>query len=181
MKGVKLTSVTFDHTSAKDHLEKLRRECGRLEHAQDREQACDHLLNAFGTAWHLHEWVWDTIRDQPELRACVFAKFNISESDVKGSKNFGAELARRKPALEISRIIATSSKHVHVELYDSSPKSVGTAFSSTRSSNNPITDRITWKPKIVVDDDRVAASDLLNELDAFWVDLIYSCNIDRRD
>lgn len=184
--------ISFDLTSAKDHLEKLRREIDRFESTREREQMGDHLVNAFWTAWHLHDWVWDTIRDQPELQRRVFAKFGISASDVNGQRDFGGELGRRNRDLEVARIIATSSKHVHVSLHNDSPKAVGTAFRTVTAMTNALSGgmqvldgmggtHIEWSPMIVVEDKPTPALEVLQRLDAFWVDLIYGCEIERKE
>jgi hypothetical protein len=183
-KGAKLEFLAFDLTSPKDVLEKFRREIERFEDEDDREHSGDHLINAFTTGWHLHEWVWDAIRERPALLASVIDKVGLI-APVKGSKQFGSSLARKNQFLDVCRIVATSAKHVHVTLEKGSPQSVQTGFSysSTRGAigARPLSTRPSkWIAKVRIDANVVSASDLLLQIDQFWVELIYGCGVEAR-
>jgi hypothetical protein len=160
----------------------MNREIGRAETDTDREHAGDHVINALWSAWHLHEWVWDAIRDNAPSKARVLLQAGLPSNGITNQKQFGAELARRHKDLEIARIIATSVKHVHVMLEPDSPRAVRTHFSSTAHTtiymksgdpNSTVRKKIHWVPKIVVDGKSVSARALLTRIDAFWVAIIY--------
>lgn len=182
-----LEFASFDLRSPKDLLEKINREIARAVFDADREHAGDHVVNAFWSAWHIHDWLWDAIKGNDRLKGCVLAKAGI-RGDIKGRKQFGAALARQFRELEIARIIATSSKHVHVTLEPDSPRAVRTHFSSGEhftlhidgKVESPITRATHWIPKVTFDNQTILARDVLNKIDAFWVDLLYGCDVDAR-
>jgi hypothetical protein len=64
---------TFGITSCREMLAKLGREISHLETAKTLEDAADHGTNAAVTAWHLGDWIWVTIKQDPQLRAQVTA------------------------------------------------------------------------------------------------------------
>src|ERR1051325_3230026 len=109
--GTGLRLVTFEATSATDVLAKLHREIDRIESGGDHESVRDHVVNAFWTAWHFHGWLWDAVKDKPELKDAVL-KYRGLDGEVLDSKlSFGSALAERFVPLRICRLIATSPRH----------------------------------------------------------------------
>ena len=112
--GNELQLVTFEGTTAKAILAKLHREIERICSNQNTEFAADHVINAFWTAWNMHAWIWDAIKDQPALRDAVIAFRGLEEERVVDATSFGTALARRFVPLKICRKIATGPRHVQV-------------------------------------------------------------------
>ncbi len=65
-----------------------------------------HAFNCAVTAWHLHDWVWESI--DKDGRAELFE--SLGAAPAGGLTAFGKALMRY-PALRICRQIATGSKH----------------------------------------------------------------------
>lgn len=189
--GTELQLITFNQTSAKDLLEKLRREIDRIENPAERQFAVDHVTNGFCTAWHLHEWLWDAIREQPQLKATVLDYRGIDDEGIDDQSAFGSALARRFVPLKICRIIATSAKHAHVIVQPESPRDVGSEFQDfdviggkqSVAKQDPLSVSSTPVrsiPMVVIMGRAVAAARLLREIDDYWVNLIYECGVEER-
>lgn len=178
-----LKLITFAPTSAKDALEKLRREIERIEKPAESRYAGDHVINAFWTAWHLHEWIWDAIREQPDLKIAVLKYRGIDDENIDDQKAFGAALARRFVPLKICRMIATSPKHVQVVLPSGGPidgagvflvaDAIGGGLSS--AWQDPVA--LTPSPMVIIMGRQVVATRLLGEIDDYWATLIDQCQI----
>jgi hypothetical protein len=186
-------------------LEKLVREAIRLEQAKSRDDKSDHAINGATTGWHLHEWVWAEMKrieraDPPDSsgmdadtaeqirlqhketqRACaqvrvdVAAELGISVGDVD-ARAFGIYMAKRYPAIEICRIIATGSKHTQVG--DLAGAIVET-YVSAGTSIDPATLDIVFTniPKVKINGLVYGSSDILRQTEAVWTDFIYSRRI----
>lgn len=188
--GTELKLVTFDRTTAKDLLEKLRREIERLESTVEREFSKDHVTNAFWTAWHLHEWLWNAVGEQPKLRSEVLKYRGIEDEGIDDAGTFGAALARRFVPLKICRVIATSSNHVRVILLPENPNDDGLLFSGFDGPEGSSTGQIQnltvlhptptrSVPMVVIMGRPVAATRLLKEVENYWITLIHECGIEQ--
>lgn len=184
--GKEFKLVDFERTSAKDVLEKLRREIARIESASDREIARDHVTNAFWTAWHLHEWVWDALSERPELKPTVLNYRGIDEDGIDDQRTFGATLAQRFVPLKICRVIATSSKLVQIELpLDVLGNALPTANATDRSLGGE-TEALSvasstatpFAPMVVVMGKAINVTRILKEIEDYWVTLIHECGIE---
>ncbi|TAN29639.1 MAG: hypothetical protein EPN31_06060 [Castellaniella sp.] len=78
-------------------------------------------LNLAWTAWHLHDWFFESQMDAGDLKlAVVKLVFPSADFEAKKSKRerlalFGEELAARFEALRICRTLATAGKHGKAE------------------------------------------------------------------
>jgi hypothetical protein len=187
--GTELQLVTFERTSAKGVLEKLRREIERIESGMEREFAADHVINAFWTAWHLHAWLWDAVKERPKLRSDVLQYRGIDEQGIEDHYSFGTALARRFVPLKICRMIAIAPRHVRVVL---SPEngSDGTAYQAFDVVGGSVTGgaedlsaigqpSIRWVPMVIVMGKPVVAARLLNEIESYWVTLIHETGVEQ--
>ena len=186
--GTELKLVTFDRTSAKDLLQKLHREIERIGASPECDVARDHVSNAFLTAWHLHEWLWNAVIERPELKATVLKYRGIDETTIDDQKAFGAALAGRFVPLKICRIIATSSKLVQVVLPSESDArslsaeipGIGESLNGERHPLSAVTSTSTqFIPMIVVMGRSVAASRILREIEDYWITLIHECGVEQ--
>jgi hypothetical protein len=167
----RLTLVTFHQTCGRDIIEKLRREVERIETTNDPGFAEDHVINAFWTAWHVHQWMWDTISDEPDLKLAVLKYRGIERYTIENRETFGAVLASRFVPLKICRMIATSSLYVHVLSTDEhATMSVASLVASENSVRS--------KPMITVMGRPVEARRLLMEVDDYWVTMILDCGLE---
>jgi len=187
--GTELQLVTFERTSAKGVLEKLRREIERIESGIEREFAADHVINAFWTAWHLHAWLWDAIRERPTLKSDVLQYRGIEEQGIEDHYSFGTALARRFVPLKICRMIANAPRHVRVSLspdasdgstpyqaFDVVGGSVTGGAEDLSAAEQP---PIRWVPMVIVMGKPVAATRLLNEIESYWVTLIHETGVEQ--
>lgn len=181
-----LKNVSFDVTTAQDMLEKLRREIERIGDAAERESIGDHVINAFWTAWHLHEWVWVAMCSDPDKRSRVLKSLGISSADGRTKNGFVEGLVKARRHLEVCRLVANSAKHVHVEVSADGPKDVQTGFRIRPSeAGAPIVLTASgfyggnWEPMIVLDGKRHNVLGMLAGIDADWVLLVHSCLSDR--
>jgi hypothetical protein len=165
----KLTLVTFHNTCAIDTIEKLRREVDRIECADDSDSVRDHVVNAFWTAWHVHQWMWDTIRDKPSLKLAVLKYRGIERHQIEDHETFGALLASRFVPLKICRLIAASSQYVQVSLTGEH----GLLLLATPDSNS-----VRSTPMVMLMGRPIAATRLLVEIDDYWVTMILDCGIE---
>jgi hypothetical protein len=178
--AARLSLVAFHNTSAEDVIEKLRREIDRIDAAGGQEFIRDHVVNAFWTAWHVHNWMWNAIKEKPDLKTAVLKYRGIENERIEDHESFGAALARRFVPLRICRMVATSSRYVHVGLSmdvltvasttdpaDASPCGAMVNLESVR----PI-------PMVVILGKPVAATRLLVEVDDYWVTMILECEIE---
>ncbi len=53
---------SFDIDSSRQRLDKMIRESERLEGTSDRTEKSDHAINAAMDGWHLHEWIWNEVK-----------------------------------------------------------------------------------------------------------------------
>lgn len=167
--GTELQLITLDQTTARDVIGKLRREIERIESPAEHEFSGDHVVNAFRTAWHLHAWIWDAVKEQSELKATVFKYRGIDEEGIEDEHAFGAALARRFVPLKICRIIATSPKHVQVVL----------PIGAMQDLSTP--DPEQWTPMVMIMGRPVVATRLLEEIDDYWFTLIDECGLSDTD
>ena len=187
--GTELQLVTFERTSAKGVLEKLRREIERIESGMEREFAADHVINAFWTAWHLHAWLWDAVKERPTLRSDVLQYRGIDEQGIEDQYSFGAALARRFVPLKICRMIAIAPRHVRVVL---SPENAGDgmpyqAFDVVGGSVTGGAEDLSamghpsmrWMPMVIVMGKPVVVARLLNEVESYWTTLIHETGVEQ--
>jgi hypothetical protein len=192
---------SFGFTTSRDHLNKLARDVDRLEQAESRDDKSDHAINGAITAWHLHEWAWADMKavqgselpDFSELgadtaeqarlhhkerqQACRQVLVDVAKELAIGArevdaKAFGAYMAKRHPAIEACRIIATGSKHIGVGHLPSTD--VETFVSGP--SSTLVEMAYFGVPKITMSGLTRGASDVLREASQVWTDFIY-----RRD
>lgn len=179
--GAELKLVTFEQTSARHLLDKLRREIKRIDDAGERALAQDHVTNAFWTAWYVHEWIWETIKETPKLKAAVLGYRGIDEAGIDDHRSFGAALAGRFVPLKICRMIATSPKQADVVL----SQDLGTASSADAGKEGSLNGHshtfsgIAPAAAIVIMGKPVVASRLLEEIEQYWVTLIHECGIEK--
>jgi len=184
--GTEFKLVTFERTSARDMLQKLRREIERLESAADRAFVRDHVVNAFWTAWHLHEWVWDAIRERPELKDVTLKYRGIDEAGIDDQRAFGVALARRFVPLKICWLIATSPKLIQVVLpSESDARAVMPAVSGIDGSremqvfSTAASASTRCIPMIIIVGKPVVATRILKEIEDYWITLIHECGIEQ--
>lgn len=184
--GVELKLVTLEETTAKDLFDKLRRELTRIEDAAESGSARDHVVNAFSTAWHFHAWIWDAIKERPDLKTTVIQYRGIDEK-IDNQNAFGAALARRFVPLKICRMIATSSRFVHVILQAEGPNEMSTPFGSpatvnapTHGLSSPASPLNGGASLLSIMGRPIAATRLLAEIEDYWATLIYECGIEQR-
>ena len=176
--------VTFEHTSAKHLLDKLRREIERVDAAAEQASAQDHVTNAFWTAWSVHEWMWLAIEGRPDLKAAVLAYRGIDEAGIEDEKSFGTALAGRFVPLKICRAIATSAKQAEVLLHavGAAPSANAAAEGSLNGKMHILSKRASTtapgKPMIVVMGKPVSATRLLEEIEQYWTTLIQECGVE---
>lgn len=187
--GTELQLVTFERTSAKGVLEKLRREIERIESGMEREFAADHVINAFWTAWHLHAWLWDAVKERPTLRSDVLQYRGIDEQGIEDHYSFGTALARRFVPLKICRMIAIAPRHVRVVLSPENGND-GTAYQAFDVVGGSVTGgaddlsalgqpSIHWVPMVIVMGKPVVATRLLSEIESYWVTLIHETGVEQ--
>jgi hypothetical protein len=185
--GKELQLVTFESTHARGILAKLHREIERLQNASEGEFASDHVINAFWTAWHMHVWIWDAIKDQPALRDAVLKYRGIEEENIVSCSSFGTALARRFVPLKICRMIAMSPRHARIVLGSESGAVGSPAFevegSSRRAqvSNPPTRGPAETRsvPMVVVMGRPIAVTQLLREVEDYWVTLIHENGVEQ--
>jgi hypothetical protein len=184
--GTEFKLVTFDRTSAKDMLAKLHREIARMESPTKQPLAADHVINAFWTAWHLHAWIYAEIKERPDLKAAVLKYRGIDEAGIDDQSSFGTSLARRFVPLKICRMIATSSKLVHVELPsagnpgpDIATDSSDGSLSELQTLSSPTSTLPRLFPMITIMGKSVSATRILKEVEEYWVTLIHECGIEK--
>lgn len=186
--GKEVRLIEFDGTPAERMLNKLRREIQEIESAMDPELARDQVTNAFWTAWHLHTWIWDEIKDRPELKAAVFNYRGIGDEEVDDERSFGAALAQRFVPLKICRLIATSPKLIRVVLpiteddrtrlstIEGAEAGSGSAMQALSVLASTRTRSVCM---IVLMGKLVAATRILREIDDYWVTLIHECRLEQ--
>jgi hypothetical protein len=186
--GTELKLVTFDRTSGKEALGKLQREIIRAESAVEIDAVRDHVLNAFLTAWRVHEWIWDTIRERPDLRRAVLKYRGIAEDEVEDGKAFGAALAQRFVPLKICRLVANSSTFVRVvspaEIEAQAALPMGGGVSGDLSGELEAMSALAsmptqFVPMILVMGKPMAATRILKEIESYWMTLIHECGIEQ--
>jgi hypothetical protein len=165
------TLVTFDRTSACDIIEKLRRDIARIDSSTECALARDHTVNAFWTAWHVHQWMWDAISDKPDLKLAVLKYRGIEGYTIEDHETFGAVLAGRFVPLKICRMIATSSRYVQVSSTD---EQVKMSVANLVANENLVQS----KPMVIVMGRPIAATRLLVEVDDYWVTMITDCGLE---
>ena len=168
--AIQLRSVAFHETCAIDIIEKLRREIDRIECADSGEAARDHVVNAFWTAWHVHQWMWSAISDKPDLKLAVLRYRGLEGEAIEGHETFGDLLASRFVPLKICRFIATSSQYVEVSL-------TGEQGLVSLAPPTMVPDSVRPTPMIMVMARPIAATRLLVEIDDYWVTMILDCGI----
>ena len=169
--ATRLALVALGDTCARHVIEKLRREVQRIESADDANSVRDHVVNAFCTAWHVHQWMWDAISDKPDLKLAVLRYRGIEHQTIENHETFGAVLAGRFVPLKICRMIATSSRYVQVS---STAEQANTSVADPAASGSSVRS----KPMVIVMGRPIAATRLLVEVDDYWVTMILDCGIE---
>jgi hypothetical protein len=132
-----------------------------------------HAFNCAVTAWHLADWVWQSI--DAEGHAFILSKLAVAPTGKKDFGLFTRELMRRHRALHICRQLATGSKHKIVEMHpdpavraerawDSEPMRVGSGVGSRLVSYSirlSIRDGEESRPALEVFDDAAQTWDRL--------------------
>jgi len=184
--GTGLKLIAFEETSAKDVLAKLHREIDRIDSGIDHDHVGDHVVNAFWTAWHFHEWLWAAIKEKPELKAAILKYRGLDGEYIDNRLSFGMALAERFVPLKICRIIATSPRHVsvtaarpsvHHELaaivdIGHAPADEDQQFLALHLSSHQDV------PAVLVMGRPVVATRLLKEVEEYWVTLIHECGVE---
>ncbi len=187
--GKELQLVTFDGTSAKGILAKLHRETERILENPKAEFAADHVINAFWTAWHMHVWVWDAIKDEPALMDAVIKYRGLEEENIRDASSFGTALARRFVPLKICRKIAVDSRHAHtdcaIENHGTDHRPLDSGGSSRRlghrgdkSARAQGADTQSF-PVVIVMGRPVSVIQLLREVEDYWVTLIHENGVEQ--
>jgi len=187
--GKELQLVTFEITSAKEVLAKLHREIERIGAKPKVEFVADHVMNAFWTAWHMHVWIWDAIKDQPALRDTVIMYRGIEDESIRDAHTFGTALARRFVPLKICRKIAMGGRHVQVVWATEKEGEDSQAFngeeSSQRAGNGDKGSKRGHKadvqnaPMVVVMGRAVSVIQLLREVEEYWITLIHENGVEQ--
>ena len=174
--------VTFDRTSAFDVIEKLRRDIARIESSTERTIARDHTVSAFWTAWHIHQWLWDVISKQPELKFALLSYRGIENEQIEDSAAFGTALAQRFVPLKICRMIATSPNYVRVVVPSSSQGEIAAGIQDAKSdptgSGDTADAPVGMDPVVFILGRPIAATRLLIEIDEYWVTMMVECGIE---
>jgi hypothetical protein len=186
--GTQFRLVAFERTSPRDILEKLRREIERIECPADRAFVGDHVVNAFWTAWRVHEWVWDAIKERPELKDAVLKYRGIDEPGIDDQTVFGIALARRFVPLKICRLIVTSPRFVQVVL---PPESDAVAvLPAVNNNGGGVADDVQLvsthalastqcTPMIIIMGRPVIATRILKEIEDYWITLVHECGVEQ--
>lgn len=186
--GKELQLVTFESTSAKEILAKLHREIERLSENPMAEFASDHVINAFWTAWHMHVWVWDAVKDRPALRDAVSKYRGIEEENIGDAASFGTALARRFVPLKICRKIAMDARHAHVGCTvenggaDHRPLDGGESSRIGHGDDKSARARemdAQRSPMVTVMGRPVSVLQLLREVEDYWVTLIHENGVEQ--
>ena len=179
-KGPRL--VSFDRTSACDVIEKLRRDIARIDSCAECALARDHTISAFWTAWHIHQWLWEVISRQPELKTALLSYRGIDNDQIEDSVAFGRALAQRFVPLKICRMIATSPNYVRVFIpsHDQGDAAAGVPDAQgDRTGFNYAADTPSGSvPMVLILGRPIAATRLLNEVDQYWVTMMVDCGIE---
>lgn len=184
--GTGLKLITFEETSAKDVLAKLHREIARIDSGVDHDHVSDHVVNAFWTAWHLHEWLWAAIREKPELKEAVLKYRGLDGEDIDNRLSFGMALSDRFVPLKICRVIATSPRHVSVGV---AGPSIHPELAAIDAIGHASADEVQYfsalhvsshqdAPAVIVMGRPVVATRLLKEVEDYWVTLIHECGVE---
>lgn len=187
--GKELQLVTFESTSAKEILAKLHREIERIHNDANAKFAADHVINAFWTAWLMHVWIWDAIKDQSALRDAVIKYRGIEEEKISDSSSFGTALARRFVPLKICRKIAMGARHVQVvyatedgsadnQPLDSEESSRHVGNSDNKSARERTAD-MRNAPMVIVMGRPISVIQLLREVEDYWITLIHENGIEQ--
>lgn len=170
-------------------VEKLRWEFEALSRAStDREARVFCTLNCAWTAWHIHDWAWVAIENQPLLRTKMARTACVAPQRFDKDA-FARWLAESHRDLDLCRIIATSAKHVGVEVGAREVDTTVSAVSNFAGTIDAVPDfdalddfdllRTTeWTPKIIVDGIRIPAIDLFERVLGFWTSFIWENQID---
>lgn len=111
--------------------------------------------------------MWDAISEKPDLKLAVLKYRGIDRYTIEDHETFGAVLAGRFVPLKICRMIATSSRYVHVSSTDEQCKI------SVASENLG-----QLKPMVIIMGRPIAATRLLMEVDDYWVTIILNCGLE---
>lgn len=178
-RSVDLHLVTFRPTSAEDVIAKLRREIERIEPPVELEFVADHVNDAFRTAWHVHDWIWNAIKDEPALKETVLNYRGMDGGLIGDQNDFGLLLARRFVPLKICRLIAVAPRRALVVLGNQRSSDEPDAFDvvSTESSIGGQLPSEGLTPLIMVMGKPIAATRLLWEIEDYWVTWINDCYI----
>ena len=177
-RSVDLHLVTFAPTSAEDVIAKLRREIERIEPPVELELVVDHVNDAFRTAWHVHDWIWNAIKDEPALKEAVLKFRGMDGEPIKDQNGFGLALARRFVPLKICRLIAVAPRRVLVAL--GTNRSDGLDTFDIVSAESSIEREIVPEdltPLVMIMGKPIAATRLLWEIEDYWVTWINECCI----
>lgn len=187
--GKELQLVTFEGTSAKEILAKLHREVERLLQNPQGEFAADHVINAFWTAWHMHVWIWDAIKDQPALKEAVMRYRGLEEENIGDASSFGTALARRFVPLKICRKIAIDPRHAHTDCatkngggdhgpLDGSESSRPVGHRGDRPARGQAADT-QCSPVVIVMGRPVSVIQVLHEVEDYWITLIHENGVEQ--
>jgi hypothetical protein len=198
---IQANRYSFDHRTCRDHLNKLVREADRLEQATDRDDKSDHAINGATTGWHLHEWIWSSMKhiersappdasqigsdvaEQIRLqhldkqRACATLRSDVAKAQgisvgSVDAEAFGVYMAQHYPCIEACRIIATGSKHTQVgRLPDPQVETFVSANPVTVGSAVDVVRA--GVPKIRMGGVTWGASDVIRDACEVWTGLIY--------
>ena len=169
--------VTLELTSAENLIAKLRRQIERIENAAEREVVADHVNDAFWTAWLVHDWIWDAIKDDQALKAAVLKYRGMDEEKIEDQKSFGIALARRFVPLKICRLVASTPRRRALVVLGTKNVSGGFDIVSAGASSGGTFASDDLTPLVMIMGKPVAATRLLCEIDDYWVTLINESGI----
>ena len=176
---------TFGLVNCRDLLGKLEWEIRTLRLAtnSDVESLIYGAFNAFVTAWHLGDWVWENMTE--EERKALWKDWALDKPCVKGE--FIGELRGRNRNLAICREIATASKHFEVtRMPDNTVDAIVsasvdrvTAESEVEMIGDTIAPETRWILKIADGNAERPVLDVLVAAQSFWTEFIYQRKIAR--
>ena len=157
------TRRAFGLVSHRDMTEKLAREISRAATASSREDLADHLTNGAWTAWHVHEWIWAGIKQEP----CT--KVALANAANKGDRKFTQDdflefvLSEDQcPQLAFCQTVTAVSKHTKADSEADAQHSIQLSRPPVYQPSGPPLD---WLPVHSDGSEQVGAYKIVNDCD----------------
>lgn len=174
--------ATFDITSCRDLLQKLKREMSRIRSSRDRDELADFGFNFAITAWHMTDWVWADLKGAYSVKAALAKEAGIQTHEFE-FEQFRNLMCEKSKELNYCRLIATTSKHVGVDRWPVDPENfTATGSASVRYSvpagaplaRSPLAGSRggKWVLKINVNGHRTRANEIFEKVLDFWTQFI---------